>query len=56
MIATIEYENQYGKVRATTKEFADRNHITNYVSQLMQKGYINIEIYIDKEQGKPKTL
>ncbi len=56
MKATIEYENQYGKVRATTREFADRNHITNYVSLLMQKGYINIEIYIDNEQGKPKTL
>ena len=51
MIATIEYENQYGKVRTKTKEFADRNHITNYVSQLMQAGNINIEIYIDKEQS-----
>ena len=51
MKATIEYENQYGKVRATTKEFADRNHITNYVSLLMQTGNINIEIYIDKEQS-----
>ena len=56
MIATIEYENQYGKVRTKTKEFADRNHITNYVSLLMQTGHINIEIYIDNEQGKPKTL
>ena len=51
MIATIEYENQYGKVRTKTKEFADRNHITNYVSLLMQTGHINIEIYIDNEQS-----
>tara|TARA_R100001510_G_C7630432_1_gene189379 strand:- start:833 stop:994 length:162 start_codon:yes stop_codon:yes gene_type:complete len=51
MKVTIEYENQYGKVRVTTKEFADENHLTNYLSLLMQKGHINIEIYDNNEQA-----
>lgn len=48
MRATIEYENQYGKVKTITKDFDNKKHIDNYARKLMREGNLNIEVYIDK--------
>ena len=49
MKATIEYENEYGKIKAVTKDnWKSREHIDNYARKLMREGNINIELYIIK--------
>lgn len=53
MKATIEYENEYGKTKAITKDnWKSREHIDNYVGVLMRKGYLNIEVYIREEKNE----
>ena len=55
MKATIEYENEYGKIKTISKSnWNGREHIDNYIGFLMRKGYLNIEVYISEDDESDK--